>query len=349
MSKYEKPASWQKEYLIAWMGEDDLQAIQASLGAWLGPIAETLKVQRQYVQVSLICCGDEERTELYRKWLMGQTTYTEDEIEIWHLPLSDTDDIEALDRHIASRMVGRRLPYRSVVTCLLSSCTPAVASVWMTRAVLGYGERLARITNEGGLEAVMSRVQLLNESLPPWWRPGAVQRHATTPWSWPEESILAPEKLPINNFLHESKKRGSRPKGVNVDLLLIADPDEHEQVQSFAQVLHARSDFAKGPLVSFDCRSVPTDDLRIKLFGAESKDVHSVLGLIGQAQGGTLILRNLDALSEVDQRMLLSTLELQVDAFRLIASLSEDPRYATARVNLCEALFERLVVGVLIG
>jgi transcriptional regulator with AAA-type ATPase domain len=77
--------------------------------------------------------------------------------------------------------------------------------------------------------------------------------------------------------------------------------------------------------------------------------VHPVLGVLGETHGGTLILRNLDALPEVDQRMLLSTLDLHVDAFRLIATLSEDPRHATAQVKLCEALFDLLVIGVLSG
>lgn len=153
----------------------------------------------------------------------------------------------------------------------------------------------------------------------------------------------------MNNFLHERKKRGVRPTGVNVHLLLIADPDEHEQVQSLAQVLHARSAFARGPLVSFDCRSVPRGDIRAQLFGAETKDGRFVSGAIAQAFGGTLILRELDALSEVDQRMLLNTLELLADELRLIGTLSKDPRRDMGPAALCEALFERLVEGIQVG
>lgn len=123
-----------------------------------------------------------------------------------------------------------------------------------------------------------------------------------------------------------------RPTGVNVHLLLIADPDEHEQVQSLAQVLHARS---AGALVSLDCRSVPRGDIRAQLFGAETKDGRFVSGAIAQAFGGTLILRELDALSEVDQRMLLNTLELHADEFRLVGTLSKDPRRDMGSVTLC--------------
>lgn len=345
----EKPESWQKEYFVAWVGEADHEAALAQSNGCLGPIAETLKTQGHYAQVSLLCGGDAHKAEQYREWLLAQTTYPADKIEIWPFSLTDPDDIEALDRQVAAQMVGRQLPYRSVVTCLLSSCSPVIAAIWTARAVLGYGERLVSAAGEGGLEAVTCRVQLLNDWLPPWWRPGAVQRYATTPWRWPEESILEVEKLPINNFVQQSKKRGLRHTGVNVHLLLIADPDGREQVQSFAQVVHARSAFARGPLVSFDCRSVPRGDIRAQLFGAEPKDGRSVSGAIAQAFGGTLILRDLDVLSEVDQRMLLNTLELHANEFRLIGTLSKDPRRAMGPVTLCEALFEHLVEGVLVG
>lgn len=349
VSTLEKSAQWQSEYFVAWVGEADHEAALARSNGWLGPIAETLKTQGHYVQVSLLCCGEVQRAEHYRKWLQAQTAYAADKIAIWSLSLTDPDNVGELDRQVAARMVGRKLPYRSVVTCLLSSCSPTMAAIWMARAVLGYGERLVRTTGEGGLEAVTCRVQLLNECLPPWWRPGAVQRYTTTPWRWPEESILEVEKLPINNFVQQSKKRGLRHTGVNVHLLLIADSADREQVQSFVQVVHARSAFAGGPMVRFDCRSVPRGDLRARLFGTEDEEGRFVSGAIAQAFGGTLILHDLDAMSEFDQRMLLNTLEFHADEFRLIGTLSKDPRRVMGPVTLCEALFDRLVEGILVG
>jgi hypothetical protein len=345
----EKPEPWQKEYFVAWVGETDHEAALAQSNGWMGPIAEALKTHDHYAQVSLLCGGDVHSAKHYREWLLAQTAYSADRIEIWQLTPTDPDNIEALDRQVAARMVGRHLPYRSVVTCLLSSCSPTMAAIWLARAVLGYGERLVRTTSEGRLEAVTCRMQLLNECLPPWWRPGAVQRYATAPWRWPEESILEVEKLPINNILRQSKKRGLRHTGVNVHLLLVAEPDDRVQVQAFAQVVHARSAFARGPLLRFDCRSVPLGDIRAQLFGAEAEDGRFVSGAIGQAFGGTLILSELDAMSEVDQRMLLNILELHADDFRLIGTLSKDPRKALGPVTLCEALFDRLVEGILVG
>ena len=344
-----KPASWQKEYFVAWIGAADHAAVLASGDGGLGPIADTLKVQGYYAQVSLLCGADTHAAEQYREWLLAQTTYPADRIEIRPLSFTDQDDIAALDREVASWMVGRQLPYGSVVTRLLSSCPPALVAVWTARAVLGYGGRVVRVTSNGGLESVSRRIELLNETLPPWWRQGAVVRHARTPWRWPQESFLAPETLPINNFLHESKKRGVRPSGLNVHLLLIADSNEHEQVQSLAQVVHARSALAEGPLVSLDCRSVPRGELRARIFGSESEDGRFTSGAIAQAWGGTLILRDLDVLSEVDQRMLLNTLEVHAGEFRLIGTLSKDPRRDTGPVTLCEALFEKLVEGILVG
>jgi transcriptional regulator of acetoin/glycerol metabolism len=145
------------------------------------------------------------------------------------------------------------------------------------------------------------------------------------------------------------KKRGLRHTGVNVHLLLVAEPDGRVQVQAFAQVVHSRSAFARGPLVSFECRSVPRGNLRALLFGTSAEDGRSVSGAIAQAFGGTLVLRDLDALSEVDQRILLNTLELHADEFRLIGTLSRDPRRAMGPASLCEALFDRLAEGILVG
>jgi hypothetical protein len=72
----EKPAQWQSEYFVAWVGEADHEAALAQPNGWLGPIAETLKTQGHYAQVSLLCGGDVQRTEQYREWLLAQTTYS---------------------------------------------------------------------------------------------------------------------------------------------------------------------------------------------------------------------------------------------------------------------------------
>ena len=101
--------------------------------------------------------------------------------------------------------------------------------------------------------------------------------------------------------------------------------------------------------MSFDCRPVQRGDIRAQLFGTEARDGRSTSGVIAQAFGGTLILRELDALSEVDQRMLLNTLELLADELRLIGTLSKDPRRDMGPAALCEALFERLVEGIQVG
>jgi hypothetical protein len=70
----EKPAQWQSEFFVAWVGEADHEAALAQPNEWWGPIAETLKAQGHYAQVSLLCGGDVQRTEQYREWLLAQTT-----------------------------------------------------------------------------------------------------------------------------------------------------------------------------------------------------------------------------------------------------------------------------------
>ena len=71
----EKPAQWQSEFFVAWVGEAGHEAALAQPNEWWGPIAETLKAQGHYAQVSLLCGGDVQRTEQYREWLLAQTTY----------------------------------------------------------------------------------------------------------------------------------------------------------------------------------------------------------------------------------------------------------------------------------
>ena len=41
----EKPAQWQSEFFVAWVGEADHEAALAQPNEWWGPIAETLKAQ----------------------------------------------------------------------------------------------------------------------------------------------------------------------------------------------------------------------------------------------------------------------------------------------------------------
>lgn len=76
-----------------------------------------------------------------------------------------------------------------------------------------------------------------------------------------------------------------------------------------AQALHETSVRAQGPLESVSCAPTqPEEPLRNQLFGASSNDGARGLGAVQAAQGGTLVLEDIDALPQSLQSSLLRLL-----------------------------------------
>jgi transcriptional regulator with PAS, ATPase and Fis domain len=111
-----------------------------------------------------------------------------------------------------------------------------------------------------------------------------------------------------------------------------------------ARALHARSARRKGPFVAVDCGAVPDTLIDSELFGhargAFTGASHARPGLFASADGGTLLLDELDGVSLATQARLLRVLEER--AVRAVGA--DAPRPLDVRViAACHAPLDRLV------
>ena len=121
-----------------------------------------------------------------------------------------------------------------------------------------------------------------------------------------------------------------------------------------AWILHALSPRTERPLVRIDCASVPTDLIESELFGLDATS--SVSGRMELAQGGTLVLDEVGALSVPAQARLLRLIEdRRFDSgnggghgtgfdTRIIALTTSNLDQAVARRTFREDLYYRLNV-----
>lgn len=126
----------------------------------------------------------------------------------------------------------------------------------------------------------------------------------------------------------------------------------------FAQSIHNASTRASGPFVSQNCAALPDSLIEGLLFGAVKgafTGASSHAGLFEQAEGGTLMLDEINSLSAPLQAKLLRALQektirrlgdtkdRKVDV-RIIAAMNEDPASAIEKNRLREDLYYRLSV-----
>lgn len=155
----------------------------------------------------------------------------------------------------------------------------------------------------------------------------------------------------------ETSKRATRTSS---SVLIIGEIGTGKEL--FAESIHNGSSRSNQPFISQNCAALPDTLMESILFGSsgESDANDERPGLFEQANGGTLLLDEIDALSLTLQAKLFrviqekklrregDTKEIPVDV-RLIATISEDPIDAIAANKLRKDLYYRLsVVSVFI-
>jgi PAS domain S-box-containing protein len=97
-----------------------------------------------------------------------------------------------------------------------------------------------------------------------------------------------------------------------VPVLLLGAPGVGKEV--FAQAIHNASAQSKGPFITLNCEAIPRNLLMGELLGYESEqfdDIEGRPGKIELAQGGTLLLEQINALTLEAQTALLRVMETQ--------------------------------------
>ncbi|MCL6516757.1 MAG: sigma 54-interacting transcriptional regulator [Alicyclobacillus sp.] len=155
----------------------------------------------------------------------------------------------------------------------------------------------------------------------------------------------------------EQARRAARTQS---SVLIVGETGTGKEL--LAQAIHLASPRAKGPFVAQNCAALPEGLMEGLLFGTVKGAFTGAIdrpGLFEQADGGTLLLDELNALAPALQAKLLRVLqertvrrlgdgrERAVDV-RIIATMNVDPLAALSSGHLRRDLFHRLSVVVLV-
>ncbi|WP_107935217.1 sigma-54 interaction domain-containing protein [Ureibacillus chungkukjangi] len=151
-------------------------------------------------------------------------------------------------------------------------------------------------------------------------------------------------------------KRATR---TNSNVLIIGETGTGKEL--FAQSIHAESDRSDSPFITQNCAALPDTLIEGILFGTTKGAFTGAIdspGLFEQAQGGTILLDELNSLNISLQAKLLRVLqerkvrriggskEIPIDV-RVIATVNEDPIDAISNNRLRKDLYYRLAVVTL--
>ncbi|GAE37696.1 sigma-54 interaction domain-containing protein [Halalkalibacter akibai] len=151
-------------------------------------------------------------------------------------------------------------------------------------------------------------------------------------------------------------KRASRTSS---SILIIGETGTGKEI--FAQSIHNASERAQGPFISQNCAAIPDSLIESLLFGTKKGAFTGAIekpGLFEQAEGGTLLLDEINSLNPALQAKLLRALQERTIRrvgdtrdkkinVRIIATINEDPIEAIAANSLRKDLYYRLSVVAL--
>jgi arginine utilization regulatory protein len=163
---------------------------------------------------------------------------------------------------------------------------------------------------------------------------------------------LIGESPEIKEVIEIAKRATRTPSSV----LIIGETGTGKEL--FAQSIHNGSEHSSGPFISQNCAAMPDTLIESLLFGTKKgafTGATDQIGLFEQAEGGTLLLDEINSLSPMLQAKLLraiqeksvrrvgDTVNRKVNV-RIIATINEDPVEAIANNRLRKDLYYRLGV-----
>ncbi|MFV8828515.1 sigma-54 interaction domain-containing protein [Alkalihalobacterium sp. APHAB7] len=151
----------------------------------------------------------------------------------------------------------------------------------------------------------------------------------------------------------ENTKRATRTAS---SVLIVGETGTGKEL--FAQSIHNGSDRSSAPFISQNCAAIPDNLIESLLFGTKKGAFTGAIdrpGLFEQAEGGTLLLDEINSLSPMLQAKLLraiqeksirrvgDTVDRKINV-RIISTINEDPIEAISNQRLRKDLFYRLSV-----
>jgi arginine utilization regulatory protein len=214
--------------------------------------------------------------------------------------------------------------------------------------IAGAMEISKDITEQKQLTETIMQLQKQNKHDPVSFSPLAAQRNNTR---FQFENIIFSSREMAQTV--EQARRSARSKS---NILIVGETGTGKEL--FAQSIHNESPRKDHPFIAQNCAALPESLLESLLFGTAVGSFTGAVdrpGLFEQAQGGTLLLDEINSMSIGLQSKLLRVLQerkvqrlgssktINIDV-RVISTMNEDPLEAIAGQRLREDLYYRLGV-----
>jgi len=343
--------------LLAWIGNTDLRASEASETDGLGPILGALRAL-PFSSVHLLSDHSPKQTHAYAKWLGQQTGVAIIPCQIKLTSPTSFEEIY-LAANDAIQTVRSALP-REELTFHLSPGTPAMAAVWILLAKTRFPATLIESSREQGVKEVNIPFELSAEFSP------VTDKQADAALTRLMQG-MPPEAPAFSAIIHRCaamKRTVAMAHRLALrDLPVLIQGESGTGKELFARAIHQASARNGKPFVAVNCGAIPQELVDAELFGHEKGAFTGAsaarAGYFESANGGTLFLDEIGELPLASQVRLLRVLqEREVTRVGATKAKSIDIRViaATNRVlpeeiragRFREDLFHRLAVGVLL-
>lgn len=342
-------------YLFAWVGSSDLDAMRTDGTNSLGAIAQALE-WGSFQKTILLSNYPAAISESYRVWLqarwVGEVT-----LKLVHLdnPTDFGQIFQAASRFCKECDPGRT--YQRVFH--LSGGTGAMGAIWLLLAKTKYPAKLIQSSREFGVRIADVPFDIAVEYLPDLLR----ERDS---WLMAQGSEPPPAAPEFDAILHQSrimerliqKARKVAPR--NLPVLIEGESGTGKEL--LARAIHCGSPRRDSPFNAVNCGAIPPTLVESELFGHEKGSFTGAdrrkIGHFEAAQGGTLFLDEVGELQPQAQVQLLrvlqegemvrvgSTTPIKVNV-RIIAATNRVLMDEVAKGRFREDLFFRLAVAVL--
>lgn len=343
--------------LLAWLGNTDLRASEASEADGLGPILGAARAL-PFSLIHLLSDHSPKKTHVYVQWLGEQADVP---IVPHQIKLTSPTSFEEIYR--AANDVIQRVRSDSLtepLTFHLSPGTPAMAAVWILLAKTRFPATLIESSREQGVKEVNIPFELSAEFTPV---PDKQADEALTrlmqglPPDAPAFSAIVHRCAAMNRTVAMAHRLALR----EVPVLIQGESGTGKEL--FARAIHQASARNGKPFIAVNCGAIPLELVDAELFGHEKGAFTGATaaraGYFESADGGTLFLDEIGELPLASQVRLLRVLqEREVTRVGATKTKSIDIRVIAASNRVLpeevragrfrEDLFHRLAVGVLL-
>ena len=347
----------QKQLLLTWIGQTDLNASRMKGEGSVGPVAQALE-QRNYDQVVLLSNYGASETSRYLKWLKQRAQST---IETKAASLSTPTAFgEIYDAVIATISdIHKKLGNCVRLTYHLSPGTPAMAAVWIIVAKTRFAAELIESSREHGVRTATVPFDISAELIPDLFRQ-------------PDSDLvrlgsgLAEAAPAFSGIIHRSPamKRviamAQRIAPRTVPVLIEGESGTGKEL--LARAIHQASPRQAQSFITVNCGAISPELAESEFFGhkkgAFTGATTDRAGHFEEAQGGTLFLDEIGELPPAMQVKLLRVLQenevirvgtskpIPIDV-RIVAATNRSLTHEVASGQFREDLFFRIAVAVL--